>query len=126
MSPAPKTRGADPDPQALVPLTPLAFHILLSLADEPRHGYAIIRDIEKRTEGAMNVRSGTLYTAIQRLESDGLLEPAGRRAMDDKTDRRRRYYRITSLGRRVARLESVRIAAMLSTARAKNLYDTGT
>jgi len=109
------------DPEVHLPLTNLAFHILLALADQARHGYAIIQDIERRTEGAMQLRSGTLYTAIQRLESDGLLQEDGRRPAADRDDERRRYYRLTPLGRKVARLEAARLASMLSTATDKGL-----
>jgi DNA-binding PadR family transcriptional regulator len=109
------------DPEAHMPLTNLAFHILLALADPARHGYAIIQDIERRTGGAMQLRSGTLYTAIQRLESDGLLVEDGRRPAADRDDERRRYYRLTPLGRNVAALEAARLASMLSTAAEKGL-----
>ena len=85
------------NPSDHIPLTNLAFHILLALADEPRHGYAIIQDIEERTDGAMRLRSGTLYTAFQRLEQAGLIAEAGRRPAPDRDDQRRRYYEITRL-----------------------------
>lgn len=111
------------DPADHIPLTNLAFHILLALADEPRHGYAIIQDIEERTDGAMRLRSGTLYTAFQRLEHAGLIAEAGRRPAPDRDDQRRRYYEITPLGRQTAKLEAARLAAMLSTAREKKLAD---
>lgn len=109
------------DPSKHLPLTNLAFHILLGLGDGPRHGYAIIRDIEERTAGAMRLRSGTLYTALQRLERNGLIEEGDRRPAPDQDDQRRRYYEITHVGRQVARLEAARLEAMLSTAREKAL-----
>ncbi len=109
------------EPSKHLPLTNLAFHILLGLGDGPRHGYAIIRDIEERTDGAMRLRSGTLYTALQRLETGGLIEEGDRRPAPDQDDQRRRYYEITQVGRQVARLEAARLAAMLSTAREKAL-----
>ena len=112
-----------PDQAKYLPLTNLAFHILLALGDGPRHGYAIIRDIEDRTAGAMRLRSGTLYTALQRLDTVGLIEEGERRPAPDQDDQRRRYYEITKLGRQVARLEAARLAAMVSTAREKALID---
>lgn len=113
------------DPSKYLPLTNLAFHILLALGDGPRHGYAIIRDIEERTDGAMRLRSGTLYTALQRLQDGGLIREGGRRPAPDRDDQRRRYYEITRVGRQVAKLEAARLAAMLSTAREKHLVDGG-
>lgn len=113
------------DPSNYLPLTNLAFHILLALGDGPRHGYAIIRDIEERTQGAMRLRSGTLYTALQRLQDGGLIQEGERRPAPDRDDQRRRYYEITAVGRRMARLESARLAAMLTTAREKHLADGG-
>lgn len=120
MSPAKKPADLR-DPETHLPLTNLAFHILLALADQPRHGYAIIQDIEQRTNGATQLRSGTLYTAIQRLETDGLLIEDGRRPAADRDDERRRYYRLSPLGRKVATLEAARLASMLSTATDKGL-----
>ena len=99
-----------------LPLTPLALHILLALAESPLHGYGIIRDIEERSDGAMRIRSGTLYTAIQRLANQGLLEESDERPTPDKDDQRRRYYEITALGRDVMRLEAGRLTAILETA----------
>ena len=122
MSPTRKPSQLLDDPEAHLPLTTLAFHILLALADGRRHGYGIILDIEERTGGAMRLRSGTLYTAIQRLQNDGLLEesegPVGAAGRDDP---RRRYYQMTPRGRKVARLEAARLATMLQTARQKKL-----
>ena len=111
------------DPSKHLPLTNLAFHILLALGDGPRHGYAIIRDIEDRTGGSMRLRSGTLYTALRRLETGGLIEEGDKRPAPDQDDQRRRYYEITRVGRQVARLEAERLAAMVSTAREKALID---
>lgn len=125
MSPAKRSADLFVNPRAHLPLTPLAFHILLALADQPRHGYAIIRDIEARTDGAMMLRSGTLYTAIRRLESDGLLKLEKRRPAPEQDDQRRRYYCLTELGRQVARLEAARLAEMLKTARGRKLVRPG-
>ncbi len=124
MTPAPKNPKRLSDPAANLPLTPLAFHILLAVGNGPRHGYAIILDIEKRTDGAMRLRSGTLYTALYRLQEDRLIAESKPRPVGDRNDERRRYYEVTSLGRRVAELEAARLSAMLRTARARNLYRT--
>jgi DNA-binding PadR family transcriptional regulator len=111
-----------PDPASLLPLTHLALQILLALADEPRHGYGIIKDIESRTGGRTSLRSGTLYTAIQRLRDDGLVEeaPAGR-APD--ADERRRYFRLTRLGRQAATLELRRLEQVVASGRRRALLD---
>ncbi|HSR51378.1 MAG TPA: PadR family transcriptional regulator [Acidobacteriota bacterium] len=123
--PAPKQDKEMDDPRAHLPLTPLAFHILLALGQEPLHGYAIIQDIEARTEGAMKLRSGTLYNAIRRLEADGLLAPSERRPAPDRDDQRRNYFRLTELGREVAHLESKRMASLLTTAQSRQLFQPG-
>ena len=125
MTPAPKPPDLNRNPEAHLPLTTLAFHILLALADGAKHGYGIILDIEERTAGAMRLRSGTLYTAIHRLQSDTLLAESTDPSPPppEAVDARRRYYQITPLGRRVAKLEANRLAAMLHTARDKALID---
>lgn len=115
--------GRSDDPASYLPLTALAFHILLAVAEEPRHGYGIILDIEERSQGAMRIRSGTLYTAIQRLESDGLLEESVKGSSGRGEDERRRYYRMTPLGRKVAKLEADRLTAMLRTAASRRVLE---
>ena len=81
-------------------LTPLALHILVALSQGSRHGYAIIQDIEERTGGAANLRSGTLYVALQRLADGGLIEEVD--APADSSDTRRKFFRLTDDGRRAA------------------------
>ncbi len=102
------------DVTSRLPLTHVAYHVLLSLSGEPRHGYGIIKDVADATDGALELEAGTLYAAIKRLRDDGLLEerraPAG-------TDARRRYYGLTPLGRRVLRAESERLRALVELAR---------
>lgn len=105
-------------------LTPLTYQILLALADEPRHGYGIIKEIELRAGPSAAPSTGALYLAIQRMESAGHLEEAPR--PKGETDARRRYYRLTPTGRRAAREESTRMAALVASARAKNLLPEGT
>jgi DNA-binding PadR family transcriptional regulator len=109
------------DPNDLLPLQPATFHILVALADEDRHGYAIIQDVEARTDGALRLSPGTLYRSIQRMLEQGLIvEPRQRPAREDD-DERRRYYRITPFGRDVARAEANRLAQLLKGARARGL-----
>ncbi len=98
------------------PLTSPLFHVLLSLADDDRHGYAIMKDVEDRTDGAVRLSTGTLYGIIKRLLADGwIAEARGRRSDDDE---RRRYYRLTPEGREAALVETARLERALTHARA--------
>ena len=109
----------DPRPESLLPLPPATFHILLSLADEDRHGYAIIQDVAVRTGGEVKLSAGTLYRSIQRmLEQDLLIEIHQRPAPEDD-DERRRYYRITKFGEAVARAEARRLTDLVRLAKAR-------
>ena len=102
------------DVSALLPLPPATFHILLAVADEPRHGYAISQDIAARTNGVIKMSFGTLYRSIQRMLEQGLLEEVRERpAPDGRDDDRRRYYRVTRFGGVVARAEVRRLAEMV-------------
>lgn len=112
---------ANPSPQALLPLIPASFHILISLAEADRHGYAIIQDIADRTAGEVRMGAGTLYRTIQRLLDDGLIVETETRPDPDEDDERRRYYRITPFGRAVARAEAERLAGLVKLARASGL-----
>ena len=98
-------------------LTPLALHVLVALAEGPRHGYAILRDIEERTAGALSLRSGTLYLTLRRLRDDGLLEEAPPPA--ESSDTRRRYFALTDTGRRLARREVEVLGTLLRDARSR-------
>src|SRR3989304_3815651 len=102
---------ASADPERLLPLTPATFHILLSLADEERHGYGIIKDVERRTAGRMKLGPGTLYGSIQRLLAAGLIAESEERPAPEADDERRRYYRLTAVGRRGASAEAERLGA---------------
>src|SRR5262252_5659114 len=103
----------------LLPLPTATFHILLAVADEDRHGYAIIQDVEARTGGELKLSAGTLYRSIQRMLEQGLIvEPRERPAPEDD-DERRRYYRITPLGMSVAKAEARRLADLVRMARAQ-------
>jgi DNA-binding PadR family transcriptional regulator len=104
-----------------LPLTHLSYHILLALADRPRHGYGIIKEIEAKTDGAMSPSTGALYLAVQRMEDGGLLEAAPDHPRGEDDDARRKYYRLTTLGRRVATAESARLAALVRVAVSKQL-----
>src|SRR5215831_7268133 len=109
-----------PDIEALLPLPPATFHIVLALVDQERHGYAIIQDVEQRTDGELRLSAGTLYRSIARMVEQGLIaEVAKRRADDD--DARRRYYRLTSLGNAVARAEMRRLSELVRLARQRGL-----
>ncbi len=97
------------------------FHILVALADEDRHGYAIIQDVAERTGGRIRLSAGTLYRTIQRMLDDGLIvEPRERPAPEDD-DERRRYYRITPAGMSVAKAEARRLADLVKMARARGI-----
>ncbi|HET9986461.1 MAG TPA: PadR family transcriptional regulator [Longimicrobiales bacterium] len=109
------------DPSDALPLSPAVFHILLALADEDRHGYAIMQEVEGRTGGAMRLGPGTLYGAIKRLREQELIEEVEDPAEPTVVEERRRYYRLTALGRRVAVLEAERLERMVDAARAKRL-----
>src|SRR5213596_1205916 len=104
---------------ALLPLPPATFHILLALAHEDRHGYAIIQDVEARTGGALRLSPGTLYRSIQRMLEQGLIVETQDRPAPELDDERRRYYRITPFGEAVARAEARRLADLVKLARAK-------
>jgi DNA-binding PadR family transcriptional regulator len=104
-------------PDALLPLPAAAFHILLALADEDRHGYAIIQDVAERTSGGVRLSPGTLYRSVQRMLEQGLILETDDRPAPELDDERRRYYRITEFGRAVARAEAKRLAELLEHAR---------
>ena len=108
------------DPQALLPLPPATFHILIAVSPEPIHGYAIIQDVAARTGGEIRMSAGTLYRSIARMVEQGLIaETTRRRTPAD--DERRRYYRITPFGTAVARAEMRRLADLVRLARASGL-----
>jgi DNA-binding PadR family transcriptional regulator len=102
---------------ALLPLPPAAFHILVALADDDRHGYAIIQEVSARTGGAVVLGPGTLYRSIQRLLQQGLILETRERPAPELDDQRRRYYRITPRGRAAARAEARRLDDLVKLAR---------
>jgi DNA-binding PadR family transcriptional regulator len=104
-------------PDSLLPLQPTTFHVLLSLTDEDRHGYAIILDVARRTNGELKLSAGTLYRSIQRMLELGLIDETKTRPAPEMDDERRRYYRITPFGRLVAQAEVGRLRNLLKMAR---------
>jgi DNA-binding PadR family transcriptional regulator len=113
--------GLDPDPRSFLPLTPLAFHVLMALADAGRHGYAIIQEVESRTDGLIRLRSGTLYTLLQRLLAEALIVESDDRPRSEDDDERRRYYALTALGREVLAADARRLETAVAEARRKRV-----
>jgi DNA-binding PadR family transcriptional regulator len=109
------------DPRSFLPLTPLAFQVLLALAGTDRHGYGIIREVDERTDGLIRLRTGTLYTLLQRLSEEALIEDAPAPANDMNDDTRRKYYRLTVLGRTVLGAEARRLESLIGEARRKQV-----
>jgi DNA-binding PadR family transcriptional regulator len=114
--------GKTQTPQDLLPLTPPVFHILLALADEERHGYGIMQDVARQTGDALQLGPGTLYGCLKRMLAAQLVEESGERPDPALDDERRRYYRMTDLGRQAVRAEAQRLAAAVSAARSKRLF----
>jgi DNA-binding PadR family transcriptional regulator len=106
----------DAELQSLLPLPAATFHILVALSDADRHGYAIMQEVAERTGGRTKLNPGTLYTTIQRLLEKGLIEELESRP-DPEEDERRRYYRLTPLGRRAAQLELGRLTELVALGR---------
>jgi DNA-binding PadR family transcriptional regulator len=111
----------EPDPESFLPLPRDTFHILVSLADRDRHGYSVMLDVAARTNGGLRLSPSTLYASIKRLLSQGLIEELAERPDPRHDDERRRYYRLTKIGRRVAVAEARRLERLLSDARATGL-----
>jgi DNA-binding PadR family transcriptional regulator len=104
-------------PEAFLPLPAATFHILMAVAEEDRHGYAIIQDVAARTGGELKLSAGTLYRSIQRMLDQGLVIETQERPAPELDDERRRYYRITLLGAAVAKAEATRMAKLVKWAR---------
>ena len=105
----------------LLPLPPATFHILIAVADDDRHGYAIIQDIAARTNGELQMSAGTLYRSIQRMQEQGLIVESRHRPDPEEDDERRRYYQITTFGTAVARAEARRLTDLVKLARARGI-----
>ncbi len=109
------------NPEDFLPLTEAMFHILLALADRERHGYHIMQEVDERTEGKVRLGPGTLYGSIKRMLSDGLVEETDERPDPEMDDERRRYYRLTDFGYRVATAQAQRLERLVKSARTKKL-----
>lgn len=109
------------NPEDFLPLTPTVFNILLALVDGEKHGYGIMLEVEKNTQGQVLMGPGTLYGSIKRMLKANLIEECDERPDPQLDDQRRRYYRMTGLGNRTLRMEAERLAAQVQMARAKNL-----
>ena len=108
-------------PDDHLPLPVATFHILVAVADQDRHGYAIMQDVATRTNGALKLSPGTLYGSIRRMLDEGFIVELSDRQRPDEDDERRRYYRITAFGRAVAQAEAARLATLLRQAKAAGL-----
>jgi len=104
-----------------LPLSPAIHHILLALVDEERHGYAIMLEVSRLTNGATKMGPGTLYGTLKRMLNAGLIEEADERPDPQLDDERRRYYRITTLGANVLRAETSRVSILVNAARTKKV-----
>lgn len=110
------------NPEQFIPLTHVTYHVLLALFDQSRHGYGIIKHVEERTNGRLELEAGTLYAVIKRLRDDSLITEA---KAPRGTDSRRRYYGLTPLGQRVLEAESLRLAELVALARDAQLIPPG-
>ncbi len=110
-----------PEPESFLPLPSAVFHILVALADRERHGYSIMQDVAARTGGKVQLGAGTLYSSIRRMLEQGLIEELAESPDPTSADERRRYYRVTRFGRRVAAAECERLSALIHQARAAGL-----
>ncbi len=108
-------------PEGVLPLSPAVFNILLALADGEKHGYAIMLEVERNTRGEVNMGPGTLYGSIKRMLSAGLIEESDERPDPALDDERRRYYRLTGLGRRALTAEADRLSRQVEIARWKHV-----
>jgi DNA-binding PadR family transcriptional regulator len=114
-------KQVNPKAEDWLPLTPAMFHILLALADRERHGYHIMQEVDKRTDGNVKLGPGTLYGSLKRMVNDGLVEELDERPDPELDDQRRRYYRLTDFGFRVAKAEAKRLENLVKSARVKKL-----
>ena len=110
-----------PDPGAFVPLPSAALHVLLAIGADERHGYAIMAEVERITDGVVRMGPGTLYGTIKRLLENGLIEECGERVDPLRADQRRRYYRVTTLGRAVVASEVELLDSMIKKTGARTL-----
>jgi DNA-binding PadR family transcriptional regulator len=116
------TKQSDAKSESFLPLTPAMFHILLALADGEKHGYAILKEVARRTGDKVRLSAGTLYGNLSRLEGEGMIVESANRPAIGLDDERRRYYRLTELGRAVAVAEARRMQEAVEQALAKKLF----
>jgi DNA-binding PadR family transcriptional regulator len=109
------------DADDLLPLKPVVFQVLLSLLDGERHGYAIVQDIAERSSARLQIEPGNLYRTLRFMLDEQLIEESARRPSPEADDERRRYYRITKFGQRVAAAEAARLVELVADARARHL-----
>ena len=114
-------KASSPSARDQLPLTPIVLHVLLSLVDGDKHGYAIIKEVRKRTSGEVELGASSLYSVLKRLLADGMVSETAERPDPALDDERRRYYRLTRFGRGVAIAELRRLESLISQARAKRL-----
>ena len=117
----PRAAAEAPSPESFLPLHKDTFHILVSLADRDRHGYSVMQDVAERTGGVLRLSPSSLYASIRRLLEQGLIEELAERPDPEHDDERRRYYRLSRLGRQVATAEARRLERLLADARATGL-----
>ena len=109
------------NPEEFLPLTPAVFNILLALANHEKHGYGIMLEVEANTDGQVLMGPGTLYGSIKRMLTAGLIEESNERADPEMDDQRRKYYRLTDLGRSTLHMEAERLASQVMIAKVKNV-----
>ena len=114
-----------PEPEAYLPLTPAVLDIMVALGEEELYGYAIMREVRRRTDGRRRLAPGTLYRSLKQMHERGLLAESEERPEPDLDDERRRYYRLTDLGRRVALAEVERLEGLVRSARSKGFAPSG-
>ena len=114
-----------PIPEGYLPLTPAVLDIMVALGDEEMHGYAIMQDVRRRTAGKRRLAPGTLYRSLKQMEERGLLEESEERPEAGLDDERRRYYRLTEFGRRVALAELERLEGLVRAGRSKGFVSSG-
>ncbi|MEO7000794.1 MAG: PadR family transcriptional regulator [Ktedonobacterales bacterium] len=125
MAPIQPDTGNQPDPETMPPLPPAAFHILLTLGMGERHGYAIMQEVKRLSDGRVRLGPGTLYRMLKGLLDDGLIAESDARPDPAHDDERRRYYRLTDLGQRVVRAEIRRLARLVTYAQAMPGWQSG-
>lgn len=118
-------RARVPEAEGYLPLTPAVFDIMVALGNEQMHGYAIMQEVRRRTKGGRRLAPGTLYRSLKQMHERGLLEESEERPEPGLDDERRRYYRLTNLGRRVALAEVERLEGLVRAGRSKGFVPSG-